>query len=115
MVVGPLALNLLTGDIESEGLGTLAELTLALLLFADAANVNLDVLKRFSGIPVRMLLIGLPLTILLGFGAGIVLFSGLTMLEIALLAKKFPEKLKELQSNWNKYADDVGVIKITTN
>ena len=86
LVVGPLGLDLLTGDVESEGLGTLAELTLALLLFADASNVNLDVLKRFSGIPVRMLLIGLPLTILLGFGAGIVLFSGLTMLEIALLA-----------------------------
>jgi NhaP-type Na+/H+ or K+/H+ antiporter len=86
LVVGPLVLNLLTGDVDSEGLGSLAELTLALLLFADAANVNFDVLKRFSGIPARMLLIGLPLTILLGFGAGIVLFNGLTMLEIALLA-----------------------------
>ena len=31
-------------------------------------------------------MIGLPLTILLGFGAGVVLFSGLGLLEIALLA-----------------------------
>ena len=83
---GPLGLDLLTGDVDSEGLSTLAELTLALLLFADAANANLGELKRFSGIPMRLLLIGLPLTILLGFGAGVILFSGLTLLEIALLA-----------------------------
>ena len=86
LVVGPLGFDLLTGDVEAEGLSTLAEVTLAVLLFADAATANLDELKRFSGIPVRMLLIGLPLTILLGFGAGVVLFSGLGLLEIAVLA-----------------------------
>ena len=86
LLVGPLGLDLLTGDIDSEGLSTLAELTLALLLFADAATANLDELKRFSGIPIRLLLIGLPLTILLGFGAGVVLFGELGLLEIALLA-----------------------------
>ena len=86
LLVGPLGLDLLVGDVDSEGLSTLAELTLALLLFADAANANLNVLKRFTEIPVRLLLIGLPLTILLGFGAGVVLFKGLGLLEIAVLA-----------------------------
>jgi NhaP-type Na+/H+ or K+/H+ antiporter len=86
LAVGPLGLDLLTGEVDSEGLRTLAELTLALLLFADAANANLDKLKQFSRIPQRLLLIGLPLTILLGFGAGVILFSGLTLLEIAILA-----------------------------
>jgi NhaP-type Na+/H+ or K+/H+ antiporter len=86
LIVGPLGLDLFTGDVEAEELSTLAELTLALLLFADAATANLDELKRFSGIPMRLLLIGLPLTILLGFGAGLVLFKGLTLLEIAILA-----------------------------
>ena len=86
LAVGPLGFDLLTGDVEAEGLSTLAEVTLAVLLFADAATANLDELKRFSGIPVRMLLIGLPLTILLGFGAGVVLFNGLGLLEIAVLA-----------------------------
>jgi NhaP-type Na+/H+ or K+/H+ antiporter len=86
LAVGPLGLDLLVGDVDSEGLSTLAELTLALLLFADAATANLDELKRFSGIPVRLLLIGLPLTILLGFGTGVVLFGELGLLEIALLA-----------------------------
>jgi NhaP-type Na+/H+ or K+/H+ antiporter len=86
LAVGPLGFDLLTGDVDSEGLSSLAELTLAVLLFADAATANLDELKRFSGIPMRLLLIGLPLTILLGFGAGLVLFKGLTLLEIAVLA-----------------------------
>jgi NhaP-type Na+/H+ or K+/H+ antiporter len=46
LAVGPLGLDLLVGDVDSEGLSTLAELTLALLLFADAATANLDELKR---------------------------------------------------------------------
>ena len=65
---------------------TLAELTLALVLFTDAANANLSVLKKAFHIPQRLLLIGLPLTILLGFGAGVLLFGGLTLFEIAILA-----------------------------
>jgi NhaP-type Na+/H+ or K+/H+ antiporter len=86
LVFGPLGLDLLTLEVEAEGVSTLAELTLALLLFTDAANADLDKLKHFSRIPLRLLLIGLPLILLLGFGAGVVLFSGLTLLEIAILA-----------------------------
>ena len=86
LAFGPLGLDLFNMDVEAEGLSTLAELTLAVLLFADAANADIDKLKRFSGIPMRMLLIGLPLTILLGFGVGVVLFGELGLLEIALLA-----------------------------
>ncbi|MGD8620292.1 MAG: cation:proton antiporter, partial [Gammaproteobacteria bacterium] len=37
-------------------------------------------------IPRRLLLIGLPLTILLGFGVGVLLFDGLTLFEVAILA-----------------------------
>ncbi len=64
----------------------LAEFTLALVLFTDAANADLDVLKRRIRIPLRLLLIGLPLTILLGFAVGAALFKGLTLLEAAILA-----------------------------
>ena len=86
LAFGPLGLDLLNMDVEAEGLSTLAELTLAVLLFADAANADLDKLKRFSGIPMRLLLFGLPLTILLGFGVGAALFGELGLLEIAVLA-----------------------------
>ena len=86
LVFGPLGLGLLTLDVDAEGIRTLAEVTLALVLFTDAANSDLGVLKKSIQIPQRLLLIGLPLTILLGFGAGVVLFGGLTLFEIAILA-----------------------------
>ncbi len=44
----------------------LAEVTLALVLFTDASRVNLHQLRHDLGLPVRLLAIGLPLTI--GFG-----------------------------------------------
>ncbi len=86
LVFGPLGLGLLNMGVDAEGLRTLAELTLALVLFTDAANANLGVLKQSFRIPQRLLLIGLPLTILLGFGFGYLVFGGLTLLEIAILA-----------------------------
>ncbi len=86
LLMGPVGLGYLSLSLEAEGLRTLAELTLALVLFTDAANANLSVLKLNIRIPQRLLLIGLPLTILLGFGAGVLVFDGLTLLEIAILA-----------------------------
>ena len=86
LAVGPFGLNLLKMDIDAEGLRTLAELTLAFVLFADASNADLGVLKKTFRIPQRMLVIGLPLTILLGFGAGVFLFDTLTLFEVAILA-----------------------------
>ena len=67
LVFGPLGLNLLKLDVDAEGLRTLAELTLALVLFSDAANSNLGVIKEKIRLPRRLLLVGLPLTILLGY------------------------------------------------
>ena len=86
LVFGPLGLGLLNLKVDAEGLSTLAELTLALVLFTDAANANLGELKHSFRIPQRLLLIGLPLTILLGFGTGVLLFDGMTLFEIAILA-----------------------------
>jgi len=72
--------------LDAESFSFLAEMALALVLFTDAANANLSELKRSFHIPQRLLLIGLPLTILLGFAAGILVFNGLTLLEIAIIA-----------------------------
>lgn len=85
-LIGPLGLNLLSFEANADTLKLLAELTLALVLFIDAAGADLKILRKESTIPVRMLLIGLPLTLLLGFGAGVALFDQLSLLEIAILA-----------------------------
>jgi len=86
LVFGPLGLDLLDLDVGAEGLRTLAELTLAMVLFTDASNSDLGVLKKNIRIPGRLLLVGLPLTIVFGFGVGVVLFGGLTLFEVAILA-----------------------------
>ncbi len=86
LIFGPLGFDFLKLRVDAELLSTLAELTLALVLFSDASNANLRELKHSFHIPQRLLLIGLPLTIVLGFTTGILLFDGLGLFEIALLA-----------------------------
>ncbi|MDH3977469.1 MAG: cation:proton antiporter [Gammaproteobacteria bacterium] len=85
-ILGPLGLGVLNLSVGMEGLRLLAELSLALLLFSDAANANLLELKRSFRIPEKLLLIGLPLIILLGFSVGVLIFDGLSLLEIAIIA-----------------------------
>lgn len=85
-LIGPLGFGLLSFQAKAGTLKFLAELTLALVLFIDAASADLKVLRSESKIPMRMLFIGLPLTLLLGFGAGVTLFDELSLIEVALLA-----------------------------
>ena len=86
LLLGPYGLGLVRLNLGADGLRTLAELTLAMVLFTDAANADFDVVRRHIGVPERLLLIGLPLTIVLGFLAAMVLFPGIAPLEMALLA-----------------------------
>jgi len=86
LLIGPVGLDLISFKADREAIRTLAELTLALVLFTDAAGADMGVLKKFEKLPVRLLLVGLPLTILLGFGVGVLLFKDLSLFEVALLA-----------------------------
>jgi NhaP-type Na+/H+ or K+/H+ antiporter len=63
-----------------------AELTLILVLFTDAARIDLSRLRRDHNLPVRMLLIGLPLTIIAGTLFARLLFPSFQFWEAALLA-----------------------------
>ncbi len=64
----------------------IAEVTLVLVLFIDASTVNLQSLIRERGLPFRLLFIGLPLTMVLGFFLAIPIFSGMSLWVIALMA-----------------------------
>ena len=86
VIFGPLVLNWFQGDVTTTGLRLLADLTLAIILFIDAANADFSVLKRQLNIPFRMLLFGLPGVILLGTILAALLFTELTMFEAAILA-----------------------------
>jgi len=86
LICGPYGLKLIELNLDAEGVKGLAEFTLALVLFSDSANANLGVLRKVEWVPVRLLLIGLPLTIIAGLGVGYLIFDDLTFFEVALLA-----------------------------
>ena len=86
IAMGPTMLGWFEGNETRADLRLLADLTLALVLFVDAANADLEVLKRRFQIPLRMLLIGLPGVIALGFALASLMFGVLTIYEAAILA-----------------------------
>jgi NhaP-type Na+/H+ or K+/H+ antiporter len=86
IIAGPMGFGWLSFDIDGEGFKNIAELTLALVLFHDAAGADLKTLRKSLDIPRRMLALGLPMTIFLGFALGILMFDGLTLIEVAILA-----------------------------
>ena len=84
-LMGPLGLGWFDDSVTDTDLRVFADLTLALILFIDAASADLSVLKRQLRIPSRMLLLGLPGVIALGTVLAALLFSGLTFFEAAIL------------------------------
>jgi sodium/hydrogen antiporter len=65
-ILGPGGLDVLPISLTNETAVTITELTLALLLFSDASTVRLRAVEGDSGLPRRLLFIGLPLTVLAG-------------------------------------------------
>jgi NhaP-type Na+/H+ or K+/H+ antiporter len=86
LLIGHIGFDLLSLEADSELIKALAEITLALVLFTDAAGANVGVLKKTSALPARLLLIGLPLTILFGFGVAALLLDSLSLFGMAVLA-----------------------------
>jgi NhaP-type Na+/H+ or K+/H+ antiporter len=86
LLVGVQALGLVDLPVTSEPVKLLAEITLALVLFADAARIDLAALRDEISLPARLLGIGLPLTIAAGFGCALILLGSFTWVEALLLA-----------------------------
>jgi sodium/hydrogen antiporter len=85
LLLGPDVLGVLDIDLESTTIETVAEITLALVLFTDASAVDLGGLRRDVRIVGRLLGIGLPLTILAGGVAGALLFPELPLATALLI------------------------------
>ena len=90
VVIGVLVGPSVAGEVDLATNGatvrTLAEATLAVVLFTDASRIRLDALRREYVVPVRLLSIGLPLTIALGAALGVLVFHQLTFTEALVLA-----------------------------
>lgn len=86
LLIGDSVLGLADLNFDNGLIHGLAQITLILVLFSDAARIDLRLLRKDHDLPVRMLLIGMPLTIVLGTVAALTLPLGLSFWEAALLA-----------------------------
>jgi NhaP-type Na+/H+ or K+/H+ antiporter len=86
LLVGSEALGLVELAPAGETVKLLAEATLALVLFGDASRIDIRALRGELTVPLRLLGIGLPLTLLAGFVCALVVFPELMWAEALLLA-----------------------------
>ena len=86
LVTGPLVAGEVTAAPTSVSVRTLAEATLAVVLFSDAARIRMRALRREYAVPVRLLAFGLPLTIVCGALVAAGLFPQLSLAEALVLA-----------------------------
>ena len=86
LLAGPEVLDLVDISSTGETVRTLAEATLAFVLFSDASRIDFGKLRKDISVPIRLLGIGLPLTIALGVLVGALIFDQLTVGEALILA-----------------------------
>jgi NhaP-type Na+/H+ or K+/H+ antiporter len=83
---GTKGLDWIHGSYSEHSISVLAEATLTIVLFTDAARINFPALRREYSVPARLLGIGLPLTIVAGVIAGALVFHSFAWAELAVLA-----------------------------
>ncbi len=112
LLLGPLAFHILNVKFNKEAYLIISEIALAIVLFHDASQTNLKILNYNKNFPIRLLLIGLPLSIIAGYFFGLAIFKNFNWVELALLSaalaptdaalgepvvtnKKVPSKIRE--------------------
>ena len=85
-VIGDGGLGIAQLDLDHGAIHLLAEATLILVLFSDAARIDLSRLRKDHNLPVRMLTLGLPLVMVAGMAVAMLLFGHFSIWEAALLA-----------------------------
>lgn len=83
---GPEGLDVIRVATDRELIKILLETTLVLVLFTDAMGINTTRWREEAAIPVRLLGIGLPLTLLAGWTIAFVMFGDLNVWEAGLIA-----------------------------
>ncbi|HMB52723.1 MAG TPA: sodium:proton antiporter [Thermoanaerobaculia bacterium] len=86
IALGPHLLGWTSLELTGETGLLIAEVALVVVLFADASRVDLSTLRENSGLPARLLGIGMPLTIALGTAAGALLLTEIEFWEAAMIA-----------------------------
>ncbi len=86
VLLGPAALNLIHGREDQHSIALLLEGTLALVLFTDSLAISAGDWRAKSRLPSRLLLIGMPLTMIIGWVLGSILFPDIDVWAVALIA-----------------------------
>jgi sodium/hydrogen antiporter len=86
LLAGPLVFDQVTSGPATATVRTLAEATLAVVLFADASRIKLRLLREEYTVPLRLLGVGLPLTIAAGTALAAAIFTSLSAWEAVVLA-----------------------------
>jgi sodium/hydrogen antiporter len=85
VILGPSGLGLVEFGLDEHTVLLLGEIALAIVLFADAAETNLSLLRQNEGLPLRLLGIGMPLTIALGTIIAALVLTDLAFWEAAIV------------------------------
>jgi sodium/hydrogen antiporter len=85
VILGPAGLGLVEFGLDEHAVLLFGEIALAIVLFTDAAGLNLSALRQNEGVPLRLLGIGMPLTIALGTIIAAFVLTDLTFWEAAIV------------------------------
>lgn len=86
LLISPLGLNVSQVDVNAEFVTIIVEIALVLVLFSDAALLDLKLLRQSWQLPARLLVIGLPLTIILATVVAQLIFPNEPAIYMLLLA-----------------------------
>ncbi len=86
ILASPLGFGWLDVSPSAKIVTVLAEIALVIILFVDASLIDVPRLIRERAIPLRLLLIGLPLTMVLGLAVAVPLFQDMNIWVLALMA-----------------------------
>ena len=86
ILASPLGIGILSVQINAALVQIIASVTLVLVLFVDASTISVPSLIRERRLPMRLLLIGLPLTMVFGALAGFLIFPDMGVWVVVLMA-----------------------------
>jgi NhaP-type Na+/H+ or K+/H+ antiporter len=86
LAIGPKGLDLVDISFADPSVESLLNTTLAVVLFVDATHIDVRMLRRNASTPARLLLIGFPAMLVVGFVVGIGIFPGVSVVAVAAIA-----------------------------
>jgi len=86
LLLGPIVLGWIDLEVGNQVIHVIAEITLILVLFTDAARINLKSLWSDHDVPMHLLFVGMPLTIIAGSLIALWVLPELLLVEAIILA-----------------------------